>query len=542
MVQFKDYFISKKKAPFTRATSVQKCLRIGGKHNDLEVVGTTCRHHTYFEMLGNFSFGDYGKRDAINFAWKFLREELQLPASRLAVSVLKGDDEAVEYWTKDQGVPSSRIFHLNNEDNFWMMSATSGPCGPCSEIFWDQEWEVDGSRFLEIWNLVFMQYEQGIGEDGKIEYKPLPSVCIDTGMGLERIASVLQGKPNNFQIDTMQGMRYTLMCLLSNASRATTPDRLELGIRVVMDHVRAVVMLLSEGVLPEGSGRGHVLRRLIRRASLFGHKIGIDEPFLHHLVPDVVSGLGESYPEIGTRLKHILNIITFEELAFNKALRGAKKRLGSVMKIDEVKIATTRETGRVTAEMALELHSSFGIPIDIVVDIAREHGLLVDLHGFNKLKEDQIRITKNSWVGSGDATVPPALLSWADQKCFPQFVGYDQLTSETTIAASWIPPMELSKNDESKRNGLNNTNGPHVGIAPTSPDGNPTPSYSLLETCEEPLTVWMVPLSCPFYPEGGGQVGDLGHVEFLLPSGTKIMGSVVDTITPYMGGIACKVC
>eukprot|EP01127_Copromyxa_protea_P001725 TRINITY_DN11650_c0_g1_i1.p1 TRINITY_DN11650_c0_g1~~TRINITY_DN11650_c0_g1_i1.p1 ORF type:complete len:928 (+),score=205.43 TRINITY_DN11650_c0_g1_i1:367-2784(+) len=457
-------------------------------------------------MLGNFSFGDYGKREAIYYAWNFLINELQLPENRLSVSVLDGDEEAVGFWKKDIGLEDDRIRRLGREDNFWMMSATSGPCGPCSEIFWDQEKEVDGDRFLEIWNLVFMQYEQSQGEDGNIILNPLPSVCIDTGMGLERISSIVQGKPTNFDIDTMESMRHRLMEMMATSPKSVSPENLELAIRVIMDHLRAVVMLLAEGVLPEGTGRGHVLRRLIRRASLFGYKIGFNEPFLVGLVPSIANSLGgdDWYPEIVQRQTHIESIIAVEELSFNKALKDCAKRLSSVLKMDDLSLSS-KEQPHVTAELALECYSSRGVPIDVITDLAIEHGATVDIQGYHKLREEQMKAAKGTWVGSGDTLVPSQLATWADNAVAPEFIGHDTLEAETSVLYSWYPNEETLKDE---------------------------------------LRAWVSLKQTPFYAEAGGQSGDIGHVEFVIEvegEEVYIPCTVEDTISPYPGGSACKI-
>jgi alanyl-tRNA synthetase len=313
MVQFKDYFLGIRKPEHARVTTAQKCVRAGGKHNDLDNVGYTSRHLTFFEMLGNFSFGSYFKEGAIDLAWTFLTKELGMPKERLAVSVLEGDEETADIWKKNHGLPDSKIFRKGKEDNFWAMNDSKGPCGPCSEIFWDQQTEIDGERFLEIWNLVFMQYENNA--QGR-NFTPLPVPCIDTGMGLERLASVLQGKTNNYDIDSMAMIMNAVRPVIIKKTGKTYGAEWETSVRVITDHIRSASFLISEGLTPGMSGRGYVLKRIIRRAVRYGHKLGIREPFLAEIVPALIDSIGDTYPELAERIEVIQRTLSQEENAF----------------------------------------------------------------------------------------------------------------------------------------------------------------------------------------------------------------------------------
>jgi alanyl-tRNA synthetase len=387
MVQFKDVFLGKEKRPYTRASSSQRSVRAGGKHNDLENVGYTARHHTFFEMLGNFSFGDYFKKDAIHFAWELLTKVYKLAPERLWTTVYHTDDEAYDLWTRVIGVPPERCVRIGDKpggqkyqsDNFWQMADT-GPCGPCSEIFYDHgpgiaggppgSPDADGDRYIEIWNLVFMQFNRD--EQGALH--PLPKPSVDTGMGLERIAAVLQGKHSNYEIDLFQE-------LIKAAARETgTKDLKNPSLYVIADHIRACSFLIVDGVIPGNEGRGYVLRRIIRRAIRHGYKLDKHEPFFYRLVEDLDKAMGEAYPE----------------------LRKAKTRVAEVLKQEEERFAETLENGMGVLESALasgeklldgetvfRLYDTFGFPVDLTADICRERGVMIDMAGFEASMEQQ---------------------------------------------------------------------------------------------------------------------------------------------------------
>ena len=379
MVQFKDTFLGTEPRPYSRAASSQRCVRAGGKHNDLENVGYTARHHTFFEMLGNFSFGDYFKEDAIKFAWQFLTEVLKLPEEKLWVTVHVSDDEAADIWIKDVGVSAERFSRLD-EDNFWQMGDT-GPCGPSSEIFYDHGENVagdppggpndDGDRYIEIWNLVFMQFERQ--SDGELIALPNPS--IDTGMGLERIAAVMQGVHNNYDIDLFQG-------LIKDASKVVGCDDLSnLSLRVIADHIRSCSFLILDDVLPSNEGRGYVLRRIIRRALRHGSKLGATEPFFHKLVGSLVREMSDAYPELKTQRKRIEKALLAEEEQFSRTLDIGLEVLESAISGLDSKL--------IPGEVVFKLHDTYGFPTDLTNDIARERNLELDLPGYEKLMAEQ---------------------------------------------------------------------------------------------------------------------------------------------------------
>src|SRR5690554_1931987 len=380
MVQFKDLFLGLEQRAYNRAVSSQRCVRAGGKHNDLENVGYTARHHTFFEMLGNFSFGDYFKQDAIRFAWEFLTGVVKLPKDKLWVTVYATDDEAFDIWAKEIGVPTERIVRIGDNkgaqyasDNFWTMGDT-GPCGPCSEIFYDhgpQIWggppgspEEDGDRYIEIWNLVFMQFER----DALGNMLPLPKPCVDTGMGLERIAAVLQHVHSNYEIDLFQA-------LISAAARETrTADLSNNSLKVIADHIRACGFLVVDGVIPSNEGRGYVLRRIVRRALRHGHKLGQTKPFFHRLVKDLVEQMGDAYPELVANQARVEQVLRQEEERFSETLENG-------MKILEAALANLEKGGRLDGQTLFTLYDTYGFPIDLTADICRERGVEIDLDG-----------------------------------------------------------------------------------------------------------------------------------------------------------------
>src|SRR6266568_165116 len=380
MVQFKDVFLGRETRAYKRATTAQRCLRAGGKHNDLENVGYTARHHTFFEMLGNFSFGDYFKRDAIRYAWDLLTEVYKLPPERLWVTVYQTDDEAYNVWTKEIGVPKGRCIRIGDKpggpkyqnDNFWQMADT-GPCGPCSEIFYDHgpgiaggppgSSEAEGDRYVEIWNLVFMQFNRD--ETGKLH--PLPKPSVDTGMGLERIAAVLQGVHSNYEIDLFRD-------LIRAAARETgTKDLANNSLKVIADHIRACSFLIVDGVIPGNEGRGYVLRRIVRRAIRHGYKLGRKEPFFHRLVADLARAMGGAYPELRRAEERVTQVLKAEEERFAETLENGMKVLEG---------ALHREDRMLDGETVFQLYDTFGFPVDLTADIARERGVMIDHAGF----------------------------------------------------------------------------------------------------------------------------------------------------------------
>ncbi len=476
MVQFKDVFLGKEKRAYSRATSAQRSLRAGGKHNDLENVGYTARHHTFFEMLGNFSFGDYFKRDAIQFAWELLTKVYKLPAERLWTTVYHSDDEAYDIWTRVIGVPKERCVRIGDKpggvkyqsDNFWQMADT-GPCGPCSEIFYDHgpgieggppgSPDADGDRYIEIWNLVFMQFNR----DEQGELHPLPKPSVDTGMGLERIAAVLQGKHSNYEIDLFQD-------LIRAARRETTGstgsrDLKNPSLNVIADHIRACSFLIVDGVIPGNEGRGYVLRRIIRRAIRHGYKLGQKQPFFYRLVPDLDRAMGDAYPE----------------------LRSSKERVSEVLRQEEERFAETLENGMGVLESALasgeklldgdtvfRLYDTFGFPVDLTADIARERGVRIDMAGFEAAMDEQrARARAASRFAMGTA------LDYSGIRT--EFHGYDTLSLRGRIVALYREGTQVQE----------------------------------LQSGETGVVVLD---RTPFYAESGGQVGDRG--ELAGPAGT----------------------
>jgi alanyl-tRNA synthetase len=460
MVQFKDVFLGSDKRPYSRAASAQRCVRAGGKHNDLENVGYTARHHTFFEMLGNFSFGDYFKRDAIRFAWEFLTGVLQLPPERLWVTVHITDDEAADIWIKEIGVSPQRFSRLD-ADNFWQMGDT-GPCGPSSEIFFDHGPEVPGGppgspddgldRYIEIWNLVFMQFERQ--PSGELVSLPKPSV--DTGMGLERIAAVMQGVHSNYEIDLFQA-------LLRATSEVTGCGEMEeKSLRVIADHIRSCSFLISDGVLPSNEGRGYVLRRIIRRAIRHGHKLGQEKPFFHKLVGALVEQMGQAYPDLAAQQQRIQKVLLAEEEQFAKTLDKGLAVLAG--KLDTL-------TGTVIpGEVIFTLYDTYGFPADLTNDIARERGLTLDMAAYETLMEQQRDRARSSGAFKIDYT------SGLDLPGETAFRGYEGLSSETSVTALVRGRFQVDR----------------------------------LAEGEEGVVVLE---HTPFYAESGGQVGDGGVIE-----------------------------
>ncbi|MDB4133183.1 alanine--tRNA ligase, partial [Amylibacter sp.] len=394
MVQFKNQFLGQETRSYNRATTAQKCVRAGGKHNDLDNVGYTARHHTFFEMLGNFSFGDYFKEEAIKYAWDLITKEFGIDKNRLYVTVYHTDDEAANIWKKYAGLSDDRIIRIATDDNFWRMGPT-GPCGPCTEIFYDHGESVfggppgspeeDGDRFIEIWNVVFMQNEQF--SDGSL--KPLKMQSIDTGMGLERIAALLQGSHDNYDTDLMRD-------LIEASAQATGVDPYgdqNLHHRVIADHLRSTSFLISDGILPSNEGRGYVLRRIMRRAMRHAHLLGAKDPIMHQLVPALVSQMGQAYPELGHAQSLIEESLLLEETRFKTTLDRGLKLLD-----EEAGVLASGAT--LSGKTAFKLYDTFGFPLDLTQDALREKGMDVDVDGFNNAMSEQKAKARAAWVGS----------------------------------------------------------------------------------------------------------------------------------------------
>ena len=499
MVQFKNYFIGKEVPPFKRATSCQKCMRAGGKHNDLENVGRTGRHHTFFEMLGNFSFGDYFKREAILYAWELVTEVFKLPEERLYVSVYKNDDEAFSIWHDEVGIPEDRIYRLGEKDNFWAMGET-GPCGPCSEIYYDRGEELscgpecgigkcECDRFLEIWNLVFMQYER----DDEGNLTPLPKPSVDTGMGLERIASILQGKPSNYETDVL----FPLVKWASEVSKVPygKDERSDFSLRVIADHLRAMSFLIADGCLPSNEGRGYVLRRVIRRASRHGKLLGIEKSFLNEGTGVVVDLMGDVYPELLESRKVIEKVVLREEERFRKTLERGLDILQEI-------IERTKAEGRdaLSGEDVFKLYDTFGFPVDILVEIADDEGLKVDVKGFESLLIKQRERAKRAWKGGKQKVVSPEIQDLSKKRP-TEFTGYHSFEERARVIA-------------------------------VLRDGK------LVDSISEGEEGIVILDRTPFYSEKGGQVGDTGYLE-----GNSCLCEVLDVqnVTEALIGHVVKV-
>ncbi|MDH3563068.1 MAG: alanine--tRNA ligase, partial [Gammaproteobacteria bacterium] len=460
MVQFKEVFLGLEKRPYVRAVSSQRCVRAGGKHNDLENVGYTARHHTFFEMLGNFSFGDYFKREGIRYAWEFLTEELKLPPERLWVTVYKDDKEAADIWLEEMKVDPKRFGYLGESSNFWQMGDT-GPCGPCSEIFYDHGEGIpggppgspdeEGDRYVEIWNLVFMQYNRDAG--GKLT--PLPKPSVDTGMGLERIAAVQQGVHSNYQIDLFQNL------IRAVAQTVGAKEKQSNSLNVVADHIRAASFLIIDGVLPSNEGRGYVLRRIIRRAIRHGHRLGANETFFYKLVGPVCQEMGEAYPELNQARSQIERVLRQEEDRFNETLDQG-------LRILEDDIATIKGD-TISGSTIFKLYDTYGFPVDLTRDVALERNLKLDMDGFEREMEAQ---RERARAASSFKTVEIGTL---DVQQATHFSGYERMTDEGVILQ--IVREQDSAGTDSLRSG--------------------EAGYIVLD-------------HTPFYAESGGQVGDRG--------------------------------
>ncbi|MGO4504792.1 MULTISPECIES: alanine--tRNA ligase [unclassified Dyella] len=488
MVQFKNVFLGSEKLPYVRAADVQRCLRAGGKHNDLDSVGYTARHHTFFEMLGNWSFGDYFKRDAIAYAWELLTDVLKLSKDKLWVTVYHTDDEAFDIWNKEVGVPAERIVRIGDNkgapyasDNFWQMADT-GPCGPCTEIFYDHGEDIaggppgspdeDGDRYIEIWNLVFMQFDRA--PDGTLS--PLPAPCVDTGMGLERLAAVLQHVHSNYEIDLFQH-------LIKVAAELTrTKDLANKSLRVIADHIRACSFLIVDGVLPSNEGRGYVLRRIIRRALRHGWMLGVRGDFFWKMVQPLVEEMGEAYPELAQKQAFVEEALRTEERRFGETLENGMRLFDAV---------AVKSNGSIPGADAFRLYDTYGFPVDLTADIARERGLTVDMDGFEQSMKEQQERSREGGKFEAKGQMPAEL---ASQLPPTAFLGYDALMSQGSKV---------------------------VGIVRGGKQ------YDQLGEGEEALVMLD---RTPFYAESGGQVGDTGVL-------VNTTGSFAVADTLKMGGV-----
>lgn len=466
MVQFKNIFTGLEKPPHPRATTSQKCVRAGGKHNDLDNVGYTARHHTFFEMLGNFSFGDYFKENAIEFAWKFVTGTLGINKEKLTVTVYHTDEEAYNFWKKISGLPESRIIKIPTNDNFWAMGPT-GPCGPCSEIFYDHGEKIaggppgsanaDGDRFVEIWNLVFMQYEQLA--DGK--QIPLPKPSIDTGMGLERITAVMQGVHDNYDTD--------LFKTLISASKSVTENSSSISShRIIADHLRSSCFLIADGVMPSNEGRGYVLRRIMRRAMRHIHQLGAKEPVMHRLVNTLTNEMGKAYPELARAESVIIDVLKLEEERF-------KDTLGRGLKILEEESSKLSKGSSLSGEVAFKLYDTYGFPLDLTQDILRGKNISVDIKGFEVSMEQQKKAARAAWAGSGESKTDRIWFEIRETHGATEFLGYELDRAEGIVLA-------LVK------------------------DGK------LIQSAIEGDIINIITNQTPFYPESGGQAGDKGWI------------------------------
>lgn len=473
MVQFKDLFTGLEKRDYTRAVTAQKCVRAGGKHNDLDTVGRTARHHTFFEMMGNFSFGDYFKKEAIEYAWEFLTTVIKLPKEKLWITIYLDDDEAQKLWTQNTDVPEARIVRLGEKDNFWAMGDT-GPCGPCSEIIFDRGNEYscgtecalgacDCDRWLEIWNLVFMQFERD--QNGNLT--PLPKPSIDTGMGLERVASILQKVDSNYDTDLLKPL---LQWVEKHTGRKYSPGGEGFPFRVIADHARSCTFLIADGVLPGNEGRGYVLRRILRRAVRFGKVLGIDKPFLNKMVEEVGKLMGEAYPIIIEKQEHIQKIIKLEEMKFHETINEGMKMANDM-------VASVKKDGKthISGHAAFVLYDTFGFPLDLTKDLAEESGIDVDIEGFHREMEEQRQRARAAREDAKGWDFSATFVGALGNTGKTGFIGYGQTSIETQLLSIVLGEKSVKTAD----------NGDEVFVL-------------LKET--------------PFYPEGGGQIGDQGEI------------------------------
>jgi alanyl-tRNA synthetase len=476
MVQFKNCFLGLEDRGYTRAASSQKSVRAGGKHNDLENVGFTARHHTFFEMLGNFSFGDYFKKESISWGWEFLTEKMGLPKEKLWITIYQEDDEAFEIWNKIMGVPADRIVRMGMDSNFWMMGET-GPCGPCSEILYDQgpgvgcgrpecNVECNCDRHLELWNHVFTQFDRD--KDG--QFHPLPKPNIDTGMGLERLAAVIQGVSSNYDSDLFTPI-IRFVSKISGKAYGTSEDS-DVSMRVIADHSRAVTFLIGDGCLPSNEGRGYVLRRILRRAARHGKLLGLDKPFLNEVVSVVVETMKDAYPDLSDKESFIRKVIVNEEQRFIETL-------DSGLKILSEEVATLKKSGQpiVPGEVVFKLYDTFGFPVDLTADIVKKDRLTLDMEGFEKAMEAQREKARESWKGSGEQAIADSYKKLAVRGVSTEFIGFHGVTEATSRITA------ILKKDET------------------------------VDALAEGENAEIFVEETPFYGEKGGQVGDTGVIE-----------------------------
>ncbi len=471
MVPFKHVFLGNETRSYTTAASSQKCVRAGGKHNDLENVGHTSRHHTFFEMLGNFSFGDYFKKEAIAYAWEFLTVEMQLDSARLFVTVFEDDDEAYDIWANEVGIPADQIARIGAKDNFWSMGDT-GPCGPCSEIFYDHGEDVaggppgtpeeDGDRYVEIWNLVFMQYDRD--EAGTLN--PLPKPSVDTGMGLERMAAVMQGTHDNYQIDLFKNL-IAAACDVTGVKLGENSEQ-DVSLRVLADHLRSVSFLLADGVLPSNEGRGFVLRRILRRGCRHGRLLGMTEAFIYKLVDPLVREMGNHFAELVEAQSNIEHVIRIEEERFIKTLDKG-------LKLVEQAVDEAGAGGTIPGKTLFTLYDTFGFPTDLTADILRNRNVGLDMDGFELCMQEQRKRARAAWGGSGESAIPTALYELREKHGPTEFLGYSTLSAEGVITG-------LIKDNEA------------------------------VDTLSEGDEGWLIANQTPFYGESGGQAGDRGVI------------------------------
>lgn len=494
MNQFKNVFTGAEKRKYVRASSSQKCVRAGGKHNDLDNVGYTARHHTFFEMLGNFSFGDYFKENAIELAWKLLTQEYGINKEKLCVTVYHTDDEAAGLWKKIAGLPESKIIRIDTNDNFWSMGDT-GPCGPCSEIFYDHgdkipggppgSAEQDGDRFIEIWNLVFMQYEQ-VDKDTRIS---LPKPSIDTGMGLERLTAVLQGQHDNYDIDLFKHLIADIASIsASSGAKNPDPKLAKVAHRVIADHLRSTCFLLADGVLPSNEGRGYVLRRIMRRAMRYAHQLGCNEPLMHKLVPSLVHEMGDHFKELQRAQPLIAETLKLEETRF-------KQMLDRGLKLLDEETGKLADKGTLPGDVAFKLYDTYGFPLDLTQDILRGQNKKVDGEGFAAAMQEQKARARAAWSGSGEKATSRIWFETKDKVGATEFLGYTADTAEAVLIGIVVENSD--------------------GIRAICNDAHEGPAYLIFN-------------QTPFYAESGGQIGDTGTVSI----GNKVIAEVQDTIKP----------
>lgn len=494
MVQFKNVFTGQEQRPYTRATSSQKSVRAGGKHNDLDNVGYTARHHTFFEMLGNFSFGDYFKEEAIYYAWNLLTKEFGLQKEKLYTTIYHNDEEAALYWKKIAGLSDERIIRITTNDNFWSMGDT-GPCGPCSEIFYDHGEHIfgglpgtpdqDGDRYIEIWNMVFMQFEQ-VDKETRI---PLPKKSIDTGMGLERVSAVLQGVHDNYDIDLFKD----LIAFTESKLQIKAEGEARFSYRVIADHLRSCSFLIADGVMPSNEGRGYVLRRIMRRAMRHAHQLGAKDPLMYRLVPKLVDLMGGAYPELKRAEDFITGILEQEETRFKATLERGLKLL------DE-ETGELPEGARLSGEVAFKLYDTYGFPLDLTEDILKKKEIAVDVEGFNHKMDEQRERARKSWSGSGEAKEDKV---WFDIKAeyrSTEFLGYTLTSAEGKVVALVISGQRVDSIAESNKEFI------------------------------------LIANQTPFYGESGGQMGDIGIID---SDNTRI--KVLDT-KKYLGSLHAHIC